>query len=212
MYMKKQKLSGHLLIGASCRRSAVVSKHYPRRHIKKSEATHKNHHYWPWSFIGLRNHLHGNYSQCFFVHRNLNNAWYNKAHFLIGKSYFAIIASKKLEKSTTTNDFNLFNCQCLPVIFVSRTITLWSYCCQEPTTGKFELKWNFTSQKQKSVRQMTRTGTSLLLWSACIFQLFMIHTLKRIKYIRKVCIFWFLWWVLKRPNSHTIFIFGSPAW
>ena len=111
VHMKKQKLSGHVLIGASCRRSAVVSKHYTRWHIKKSEATHKNHHYQPWSLIGLCNHLHGNYSQCFFVHRHLNSAWYNKTHFLIGKSYLAIIASKNWgnPKRQTILTFSIVN-------------------------------------------------------------------------------------------------------
>ena len=38
------------------------------------------------------------YSQYHLVHRHLNNAWYNKANFLSGKPYLAIIASNKLIK------------------------------------------------------------------------------------------------------------------
>ena len=50
-------------------------------------------HYKQWSLIRLSNHLHGHYSQCYFVHRHLNNVWYNKAHSLIGKPYLAIIVN-----------------------------------------------------------------------------------------------------------------------
>ena len=35
-------------------------------------------HYWQWSLIWLSKHLHRHYSQCYFVHRRLNNMWYNK--------------------------------------------------------------------------------------------------------------------------------------
>ena len=35
----------------------------------------------------------GKYEQCYFVHRYLNNAWYNKVHCLIGKPYLVIIPS-----------------------------------------------------------------------------------------------------------------------
>ena len=45
------------------------------------------------SLIRLSNHLHGRYSLCYFVHRHLNNAPYNKAHSVIGTPYLAIIAS-----------------------------------------------------------------------------------------------------------------------
>ena len=40
--------------------------------------------------------LHGHYSQCYFVHIQLNNAYYNKAHLLNGKPYLAIFASNRL--------------------------------------------------------------------------------------------------------------------
>ena len=43
--------------------------------------------------IRLSNHLHGHYSRWSFVHRHLNNDWYNKAYFLIWKPYLVIIAS-----------------------------------------------------------------------------------------------------------------------
>ena len=32
----------------------------------------------------LSNHLHGHYSQCYFIHRHIDSARYNKAHSLIG--------------------------------------------------------------------------------------------------------------------------------
>ena len=41
-------------------------------------------------------HLHGYYSQCYFVLRDLNSDWDNKAHFLIGK-YLEIMKPKKGE-------------------------------------------------------------------------------------------------------------------
>ena len=50
-------------------------------------------HYKQWSLILLSNYLHIHYSQCYFVHRYLNNAWLNKAHSVIGKPYLTIIAS-----------------------------------------------------------------------------------------------------------------------
>ena len=37
--------------------------------------------------------LHGQYSQCYFDHRHLNNTCCNQAKSLIGKLYLAIIAS-----------------------------------------------------------------------------------------------------------------------
>ena len=44
-----------------------------------------------------------------FVHRHLNNVWYNKAHFLIGTPYLAIIAIIfcYFEIFRNTQDFNL---------------------------------------------------------------------------------------------------------
>ena len=50
---------------------------------------HSLSYYWQRLLIWLFNHLH---RDC-FVHRHLNNVWYNKANFLIGKEYLAIIAS-----------------------------------------------------------------------------------------------------------------------
>ena len=41
----------------------------------------------------MSSHPHGHYSRCYFVHRHLNNALYNKAHSLNGKPCSAIIAS-----------------------------------------------------------------------------------------------------------------------
>ena len=41
----------------------------------------------------LSNHLHRHYSKCYFVHRHLNNASYNKADSQIKKPYLVIIAS-----------------------------------------------------------------------------------------------------------------------
>ena len=46
-----------------------------------------------WSLIWLLNDLQGHYSRIYFVHRHLNNAWYNKANSVTGKPYLAIIAS-----------------------------------------------------------------------------------------------------------------------
>ena len=37
----------------------------------------------------------GHYSQCYFLHRCLNNVWFNKANSLIQKPYFAIITDCK---------------------------------------------------------------------------------------------------------------------
>ena len=39
---------------------------------------------------------------CYFVHRHLNNAWYNKAHSLIGKPHSVIIELK--QSSREIND------------------------------------------------------------------------------------------------------------
>ena len=33
-------------------------------------------HYQQWSLIQLSSHLHGHFSQSYFVHKHLNNAWY----------------------------------------------------------------------------------------------------------------------------------------
>ena len=43
--------------------------------------------------LSLPSNLLGQYSQCYFVHRHLNNHWHNKANSVIAKSYLAIIAS-----------------------------------------------------------------------------------------------------------------------
>ena len=40
--------------------------------------------------------LQGHYSQCYFVHRHLNNACYSEAHSLNGKPYLTIIASNDI--------------------------------------------------------------------------------------------------------------------
>ena len=49
------------------------------------------------SFIRLYNHLRGHYSQCFHVHRQLNNAWYRKANSLIGQPYLAIVVGNDIQ-------------------------------------------------------------------------------------------------------------------
>ena len=58
--------------------------------------------YWQWLLTRLSIHLHGHYLQCYYVHRHLHNAWYNKAYSLIGKPYLAIIASNESGKENMT--------------------------------------------------------------------------------------------------------------
>ena len=51
--------------------------------------------YLQWLLIRLSYHLHGHYSQCYSVHRHLNNSLYNNTHSLVGKPYLEIIANGK---------------------------------------------------------------------------------------------------------------------
>ena len=72
-----------------------IVKKYSRTFFRQSSATFflQTKKWCPDALIPLFNYLHGHYSLCYFVHKHLNNAWYNKAHLLIGKPYLTIIAS-----------------------------------------------------------------------------------------------------------------------
>ena len=60
-----------------------------------------------WAVQSLRWH----YSLCYFVHKHLNNAWYNKAHSIIWKPYLAIIRSNAGIKFIIKEFYHCKNCQ-----------------------------------------------------------------------------------------------------
>ena len=56
-----------------------------------------------WFLIQLSSHLPRHYSQSYVVHRHLDNAWFNKAHSLLGTTYLAVIASNVLNEKNLNN-------------------------------------------------------------------------------------------------------------
>ena len=94
--------------------------------------------------LSVQSSKSSNHPQGYFVHRYFNNVWYNKAHSLIGKPYFSIIASNYKQ-------FIQKHCEYFMNKYNHITFASISFFCKEWfKLLKFFLLWRCASQEPPS--------------------------------------------------------------